>query len=149
MVSISTSLRMAFTFSFCCTPKRCSSSIINKPKSLYMTSPCNNLWVPITMSALPLSRFLMDCVLALPVLKRDKLSICMGQSAKRSRKVSKCCWANNVVGTNTATCLPFCTAMNAALNATSVLPKPTSPQTNLSMGRALIMSLTTALIVVF
>ena len=39
-----------------------------------------------------------------------------------------------VVGTNTATCFPDCAALNAALMAISVLPKPTSPHTNLSMG---------------
>ena len=43
-------------------------------------------------------------------------------------------WASSVVGTNTATCLPACTATNAARSATSVLPKPTSPEiTHLSV----------------
>ena len=46
----------------------------------------------------------------------------------RSRKVLKCCCASTVVGTSTATCLPSITALNAARMATSVLPKPTSPQ---------------------
>ena len=40
-----------------------------------------------------------------------------------------------MVGTSTATCLPLDAATNAARNATSVLPKPTSPHTNLSIGR--------------
>ena len=40
-------------------------------------------------------------------------------------------------GTSTATCLPACTATKAARIATSVLPKPTSPQTMRSIGRAL------------
>ena len=39
-----------------------------------------------------------------------------------------------VVGTKMATCLPSIAALKAALTATSVLPKPTSPQTSLSMG---------------
>ena len=39
------------------------------------------------------------------------------------------------MGTSTATCLPSCTALNAARMATSVLPKPTSPQTRRSIGR--------------
>ena len=34
----------------------------------------------------------------------------------------------HVVGTRIATCLPPMTALNAARIATSVLPKPTSPQ---------------------
>ena len=44
-----------------------------------------------------------------------------------------CCCASKVVGTNTATCLPLCTALKAARTATSVLPKPTSPQIILSI----------------
>jgi hypothetical protein len=39
-----------------------------------------------------------------------------------------------VVGASTATCLPPVTATKAARSATSVLPKPTSPQTSRSMG---------------
>ena len=38
-----------------------------------------------------------------------------------------------VVGHNTITCLLSCVALKAARNATSVLPKPTSPQTRRSM----------------
>ncbi len=46
------------------------------------------------------------------------------------------CWrASSVVGTVTATCLPAITARNAARSATSVLPKPTSPQISRSIGR--------------
>ena len=39
-----------------------------------------------------------------------------------------------MVGTSTATCLPSCTALNAARIATSVLPNPTSPHTRRSIG---------------
>ena len=35
-----------------------------------------------------------------------------------------------VVGTRKATCFPLSIALNAALIAISVLPKPTSPQLN-------------------
>ncbi len=45
-----------------------------------------------------------------------------------------CCSASSVVGTSTATCLPSASATNAARSATSVLPKPTSPQTSRSIG---------------
>ena len=65
---------------------------------------------------------------------RDSDSIRTGQSAKRSLKLLWCCCASRVVGTRTATCLPACTAAKAARMATSVLPKPTSPQTMRSMG---------------
>ena len=56
----------------------------------------------------------------------------------------KCCSARSVVGARMATCLPPVTAMNAARNATSVLPKPTSPQTRRSIGCGEIMSWMTA-----
>ena len=46
------------------------------------------------------------------------------------------CWrASSVVGTTTATCLPLIAVTKAARSATSVLPKPTSPQTSRSIGR--------------
>ena len=46
------------------------------------------------------------------------------------------CWrASSVVGTTTATCLPVMAATKAARSATSVLPKPTSPQISRSIGR--------------
>jgi hypothetical protein len=54
---------------------------------------------------------------------------------KRSAKVLKCWRASSVVGTTTATCLPSIAAAKAARNATSVLPKPTSPQISRSIGR--------------
>ncbi|MBI2614822.1 MAG: hypothetical protein HYW52_03910 [Gemmatimonadetes bacterium] len=38
------------------------------------------------------------------------------------------------MGTNTATCLPACTALKAPRTATSVLPYPTSPTTSRSIG---------------
>ena len=38
------------------------------------------------------------------------------------------------MGTSNATCLPPMTALNAARMATSVLPKPTSPQIRRSIG---------------
>jgi hypothetical protein len=66
-----------------------------------------------------------------------------GQSAKRSRKLLVCCSASSVVGTSTTTCLPDCAATNAARMATSVLPKPTSPQTTRSMGFSLARSAST------
>ena len=46
------------------------------------------------------------------------------------------CWrASKVVGTTIAVCLPLIAAAKAARSATSVLPKPTSPQTSRSIGR--------------
>jgi len=49
---------------------------------------------------------------------------------------------SSVVGTTTATCLPSSATANAARSATSVLPKPTSPQISRSIGRPLSRSFT-------
>ena len=68
---------------------------------------------------------------------RDAWPICTGNPLKRSMKVLACWRANSVVGTTTATCLPLITVLNVARNATSVLPKPTSPQISRSIGRPL------------
>ncbi len=46
----------------------------------------------------------------------------IGKPAYRSAKVAWCCWTSSVVGTRIATCLPSCTALNAARTAISVLP---------------------------
>ncbi len=61
-------------------------------------------------------------LLLLGVRKRESTSIFTGKSASRSMKVRPCCSARMVVGTSTATCLPPCTALNAARTAISVLP---------------------------
>jgi hypothetical protein len=45
-----------------------------------------------------------------------------------------------VVGTRTAACFPSDTDLNAERMAISVFPKPTSPQTSLSMGAGFSMS---------
>ena len=65
---------------------------------------------------------------------REACAILIGRPWKRSANVRKCCRANSVVGTTTATCNPFIAATNAARIATSVLPNPTSPQTSRSIG---------------
>ena len=63
-----------------------------------------------------------------------------GNRPIRLVNVSVCWRARTVVGTTTATCFPSWTALNAARTATSVLPKPTSPQTNRSIGIGFCMS---------
>ena len=72
------------------------------------------------------------------------MSTLIGQFKKRSLKVSKCCRARRVVGTRIATWKPLIEAVKAALSATSVLPKPTSPQTNLSIDLLEAISLRTS-----
>ena len=143
-VSTSTSARKAFSVSFWRTPKRCSSSMMTRPRRSKRTSFCSSLCVPMTMSTLPSASSLSACVVSLAVLKRDSSAIFTGQSAKRSLKVWKCCSQSRVVGHSTATCLPPATAQKAARSATSVFPKPTSPQTRRSIGLPDFMSSMTA-----
>ena len=143
-VKMSTWLRSDLIFSFWRTPKRCSSSMIIMPRWAKLISVCSSLCVLIKMSVLPDSTVVIIACCSRWVLNRDSASIEMGQLAKRSRKFSKCCCASSVVGTKIATCLPLLTAVKAARIATSVLPKPTSPQTNLSIGCALSKSRRTA-----
>ena len=65
---------------------------------------------------------------------RDRRPTLSGKPAKRSLKPGKCWRASSVVGATSATCWPFIAATKAARSATSVLPKPTSPQTSRSIG---------------
>ena len=55
-------------------------------------------------------------------VNRDSPLTVTGKPAIRSVNVCRCWSASSVVGTSTATCLPSCTALNAARTAISVLP---------------------------
>ena len=50
---ICTSVRRVFNFSFCLTPKCCSSSIIKRPNFLKFILSLNMAWVPIRISTSP------------------------------------------------------------------------------------------------
>ena len=143
-VKTSTSARRFFNASFCRTPKRCSSSMMTRPRFGNLTSCDKSLCVPITISIWPFASASMVCLTSLVLRKRDNSAIRTGKSAKRSLKVWKCCSANKVVGARIATCRESDTAIKAARKATSVFPKPTSPHTSLSIGFWAIMSCTTA-----
>jgi hypothetical protein len=71
---------------------------------------------------------------SLAVTRRERRPISIGKPLKRSQKLVKCWRARRVVGRDHATCIPAMAATNAARKATSVLPKPTSPQTSRSIG---------------
>src|SRR6267378_3831184 len=133
-VRTSTSARSRFSASLWRTPKRCSSSMITSPSAENFMSLASSLCVPMTMSTSPEASCWTIWLASLELLKRDSSAIRTGQSAKRSEKVCKCCSASSVVGQSTATCLRSAMATNAARNATSVLPKPTSPHTSRSMA---------------
>ena len=74
---------------------------------------------------------------------REAWPIFTGKPRKRSVKVLVCWRASSVVGTTTATCRPLIAVTKAARSATSVLPKPTSPQISRSIGRPDASSLST------
>ena len=148
MASTSTLVRSFLSASLCSTPKRCSSSITTRPRSLNCTPWESSRWVPITTSTEPSAIPAMISLDSLADWNRESAATCTGNPANRSVKVSWCCRASRVVGTSTATCFPSCTALNAARTATSVLPKPTSPETSRSMGTVASMSFLTSLTVV-
>ena len=86
------------------------------------------------MSTLPSAKSFSTAFVSAGLRKRETISTRTGKSRKRSRKVFQCCCASTVVGTSISVCLPFSATANAARTATSVLPKPTSPQTSRSIG---------------
>ncbi len=120
--STSTLVRSRFICSLCSTPKRCSSSTMIRPRSLTRMSGLSSRWVPITMSTLPSRRPSTTSRASLSVWNRLSALSVTGKAPIRSSNVERCCWTSSVVGTSTATCLPSCTALNAARTAISVLP---------------------------
>ncbi len=97
----------------------------------------SSAWVPTTMSMSPVSSAALVSRASLASTKRESWRSLTGKPAKRSEKVRKCWRASRVVGTTTATCCPDIAMTKAARSATSVLPKPTSPQIRRSIGRPL------------
>ena len=140
MASTSTFFLNCLIRSFAATPKRCSSSTTSSPRFLNLTSRDRRRWVPMTMSIFPASRSFATARCSAGVRKRLSISTRTGKPASRSRKVLRCCTARTVVGTRIAACFPSMTDLKAARIATSVFPKPTSPQTRRSMGREVSMS---------
>ncbi|MPN54444.1 hypothetical protein SDC9_202114 [bioreactor metagenome] len=120
-VRTSTVFLSSLIFSLCATPNRCSSSTTSSPRSWNCTSLDKSLCVPMMMSVLPeaTSRRIS---LWRAVEKRLSMSMVTGNPSNRLLKVARCCRASKVVGTSTAACLPFITALKQARMATSVFP---------------------------
>ena len=124
IVSTSTDGRSCFRYSLCSTPKRCSSSTIDQAEVLEpggrsaAAGACRST-MSTAPSASPVERRLGS---RFGLRSGTASGSFTGNCAIRSEKVLKCCWASSVVGTRTATCLPSCTALNAARTAISVLP---------------------------
>ena len=100
--------------------------------------------MPTTTSTVPSASPAIVCFASAASVNRDRPLTVTGNARIRSVKVCRCWVASSVVGTSTATCLPSCTALNAARTATSVLPNPTSPETTRSIGTARSMSALTS-----
>ena len=77
-----------FIFSLSLTPNLCSSSIINRPRSLNLTSSDNSLCVPTTMSMLCVCSSSAVCFCSLLVLKRDIIAERIGYLLNLSMIVS-------------------------------------------------------------
>ena len=119
---------------FCATPKRCSSSRITSPSSFGITSR-ERIRGPDQHLHLSVAELVEDARL---VGARAEA----GQSSRRVRKVAVALAESVPVllgedrrRAENEVCFPFRAAANAARTATSVLPKPTSPQTSRSIGR--------------
>jgi len=130
----STEARSSFSFSFCATPKRCSSSTTTRPRSLKETSFERIRCVPTTTSSVPSARRRIASFCSSVDRKRERRSIVTGKAANRRRKVRWCWSARMVVGARIAACLPSRTHLKTARIATSVLPYPTSPQRRRSIA---------------
>ena len=100
--------------------------------------------MPITMLTVPSFSPARACAASFVVTRRESWATFTGNPSKRRAKVRKCCRASRVVGTTTATCAPVIATRKAARSATSVLPKPTSPQISRSIGRPEARSSTTS-----
>ena len=74
------------------------------------------------MSTVPSAMPAITSAASLSVWNRLSALIISGKPLIRSVKVDRCWLTSSVVGTRTATCLPSCTALNAARTAISVLP---------------------------
>ena len=133
-VSTWVSARNSFSRSLCFTPKCCSSSTMIRPNSRNLIVFAKSAWVPMTISTVPSVRPALVSLACLAATSRESWRTLTGNPLKRSVKFLKCWRTNNVVGAMTATWRPEIAATKAARKATSVLPKPTSPQISRSIG---------------
>ena len=140
IVSVSIFVFSCLSFSFTATPNFCSSSMTSSPRSFHFTFLPINLCVPTRISIFPSSRSASICFVCFAERALERYSTRTGSPSKRPLNVLKCWKASTVVGTSTATCFESLAALKAALTATSVFPKPTSPHTRRSIGRWLSMS---------
>ena len=99
------------------------------------------------MSISPISSFFSRISFWLAVTFREREPMLIPVFLNLSSKLDKCCEVNRVVGTRIQVCLLLRAEIKAALMATSVFPKPTSPHINLSIGLGDCISCKTSFIV--
>ncbi|CNI75983.1 Uncharacterised protein [Mycobacterium tuberculosis] len=88
MASTSTLVRICLSFSLCSTPKRCSSSIMTRPRSLNTTLSERMRCVPITTSTAPDAISSVIWRVSFAFWKRESTRIFTGKPEKRSLNVS-------------------------------------------------------------
>mmetsp|Transcript_1028 Transcript_1028/g.3060 ORF Transcript_1028/g.3060 Transcript_1028/m.3060 type:complete len:344 (+) Transcript_1028:1253-2284(+) len=148
-VRTSTSTQAALKRSFCRTPNLCSSSTTARPRLRHGCRGDRRACVPTHTSQAPEATAARTRLASCLGLGWPSSTVSPGRGATNSStetlsgpslllKTFKCCLANTVVGARTATCRPPRTASSAARMAISVFPKPTSPNTNRSIGASLL-----------
>ena len=70
------------------TPKRCSSSMMSRPRSWNCTLFCSSLWVPMSTSTAPRLRASRMRFCSLAVVNRESTSIFTGKLRKRFMAVA-------------------------------------------------------------
>ena len=88
IASTSTFVRICFSFSLCSTPKRCSSSIMTRPRSLKLMLSERIRWVPITTSTAPEAISSVIWRDSFGFWKRESTLILIGKPENRSVNVS-------------------------------------------------------------
>ena len=114
-------------YSFWSTPNFCSSSITNVPKLLNSISFLKRLCVAISTWTSPDFNESKISFLSLTEVNLDRDATLILKIENLSLKVLVCCIASKVVGTTITNWKPDKYVAQAILNATSVLPNPTSP----------------------
>ena len=134
-VSTWTSAFSSFSRSLCLTPKCCSSSTISRPRSRKRDALAEQRMGADDDVDAAVGDASLDRGQFLGADQPRRLGDAHRQAGEtRARTCLKCWRASSVVGTTTATWRPASAVMKAARSATSVLPKPTSPQISRSMG---------------
>ena len=117
-----------------CTPKRCCSSTIARPRRAKRTCSWITACVPTTSAASPDADLREHRVARLALAAAGEPGD-LRRAARASRRAcAKCCSARISVGAISAHCQPASIASAAASAATTVLPEPTSPCSRRCIG---------------